>query len=360
MRCFVSEDGNAARIAAILDAAPLDSEAIETSQALDERLPSLLQEAGLGDASAAQTGQTAIAADTVQAIVDSALLVGAVVLACNFLLLALFLRALVAPLYLLAASVLSVAATLGLTTYVFQGLLGHSDLTYYVPFAAGVLLVSLGSDYNVFVAGRIWQETDRRPLREAIAFAAPRASRAISVAGIALAASFAMLAIVPIDGFREFAFMMSVGVLLETFLVRPVLIPALIVLFGSAGRLARPAAPRRGLEDLVVDAGDELAPADHLAGDATQPDVVAGVLGEEHLVARVDPVGLGADGGDDPRAAAGLGALRDDQAGPRLDVLVDRLDDQVVVERLERDRQRGGILHPLIVGSLTCLAAPSA
>ena len=79
-----------------------------------------------------------------EAIVDSSALVGAVVLAVNFLLLALFLRALVAPLYLLAASVLSVAATLGLTTYVFQGLLGHSDLTYYVPFAAGVLLVSLG------------------------------------------------------------------------------------------------------------------------------------------------------------------------------------------------------------------------
>ena len=232
---LVSEDGNAARIVAILDDPPLDSEAIETSQALDQRLPALLQAADLAGATAAQTGQTAIASDTVQAIVDSAALVGGVVLACNFLLLALFLRALVAPFYLLAASVLSVAATLGLTTYVFQGLLGHSDLTYYVPFAAGVLLVSLGSDYNVFVAGRIWQEADRRPLREAIAVAAPRASRAISVAGIALAASFAMLALVPVDGFREFAFMMSVGVLLETFVVRPVLIPALVVLFGSAG-----------------------------------------------------------------------------------------------------------------------------
>jgi RND superfamily putative drug exporter len=232
---LLSEDGNAARIVAILDDPPLDSEAIETSQALDERLPALVQEAGLDGANAALTGQTAIASDTVQAIVDSSALVGAVVLACNFLLLALFLRALVAPLYLLAASVLSVAATLGVTTYLFQGLLGHSDLTYYVPFAAGVLLVSLGSDYNVFVAGRIWQEAERRPLREAIAVAAPRASRAISVAGIALAASFAMLALVPVDGFREFAFMMGFGVLLETFVVRPVLIPALVILFGSAG-----------------------------------------------------------------------------------------------------------------------------
>jgi RND superfamily putative drug exporter len=232
---LVSENGSAARVAVILDDPPLDSEAIKTVRELDDRLPAILQESDLQEAQAALTGQTAIASDTVEAIVDSSAVVGAAVLALNFVLLALFLRALVAPLYLLAASVLSVAATLGLTTYVFQGLLGHSDLTYYVPFAAGVLLVSLGSDYNVFVAGRIWQEAERRPLREAIAVAAPRASRAISVAGIALAASFAMLAIVPVDGFREFAFMMAVGVLLETFLVRPVLIPALITLFGDAG-----------------------------------------------------------------------------------------------------------------------------
>ena len=96
-----------------------------------------------------------------------------------------------------------------------------------------MLLVSLDG-LQRFRGRRIWQEAER-PLREAIAVAAPRASRAISVAGIALAASFAMLAIVPVDGFREFAFMMAVGVLLETFLVRPVLIPALITLFGDAG-----------------------------------------------------------------------------------------------------------------------------
>jgi RND superfamily putative drug exporter len=231
----LSEDGNAARIAVILDPPPMDSEAIKVHQELDDRLPELLRSVGLPDTRAAIAGQTALAADTVEAIVDSAALVGAVVLALNFLLLALFLRALVAPLFLLAASVLSVTATLGLTTYVFQGLLDHSDLTYYVPFAAGVLLVSLGSDYNVFVTGRIWQEAGRRPLRDAIAVAAPRASRAISVAGIALAASFAMLAIVPVGGFREFAFMMVVGILLETFVVRPVLIPALIALFGGFG-----------------------------------------------------------------------------------------------------------------------------
>lgn len=230
---FVAQNGQAARFAVILDQDPLGAPAIDDVRRLDSALPGLLQRNGLGGATAGVTGQTAIASDTVQAVIDTALRVGAAVLIVNFVLLALFLRALIAPLYLLAASVASVAATLGLTKLVFQDLLGHSDLTYYVPFAAGVLLVCLGSDYNVFVVGRIWDDAGRMPLREAIAFAAPRASKAIGVAGISLAASFAMLAVVPIGGFREFAFMMSVGVLLETFIVRSALIPALISVFGT-------------------------------------------------------------------------------------------------------------------------------
>ena len=242
---FVTEDENAARYVVILDHDPLGAPAIDEVRALEDALPGLLRDSGLEGTKAGITGQTALASDTVQAVVDTSFRVGITVLLVNFLLLALFLRAFVAPLYLLAASVASVAATLGLTTYVFQDLLGHSDLTYYVPFAAGVLLVCLGSDYNVYVVGRIWQEAERMPLREAIAFAAPRASKAIGVAGIALAASFGMLAVVPIDGFRELAFMLSVGVLIETFVVRSALIPGLISLFGSSsgwpGRVGRPA-----------------------------------------------------------------------------------------------------------------------
>jgi len=246
---FVAEDGNAARFVVILDQDPLGAPAIDEVRALDDALPGLLRDSGLESVQAGITGQTALASDTVQAVVDTSVRVGAAVLLVNFILLALFLRALIAPLYLLAASVASVAATIGLTKYVFQDLLGHSDLTYYVPFAAGVLLVCLGSDYNVYVVGRIWQEAERMPLREAIAFAAPRASKAIGVAGIALAASFGMLAVVPIDGFRELAFMLAVGVLLETFVVRSALIPALISLFGGVsgwpGRMRRRPEPAR-------------------------------------------------------------------------------------------------------------------
>jgi putative drug exporter of the RND superfamily len=249
---FVAPEGNAARYAIVFDDSPLGAPAIHDFRALDDQLPALLRRSGLSGAHAGLTGQTALASQTVEAVIGSSVRVGAVVLAVNFVLLALFLRALVAPFYLLAASMASVAATLGLTTYVFQDLLGHADLTYYVPFAVGVLLVSLGSDYNVYVVGRIWAELRERHLRDAIAVAVPRASKAISVAGIALAFSFAVLAVVPLDGFREFAFMMSLGVLIETFVVRTLLIPALISVFGRTstwpGRIRRPPEPEEAAE----------------------------------------------------------------------------------------------------------------
>jgi RND superfamily putative drug exporter len=95
-----------------------------------------------------------------------------------------------------------------------------------------VLLVSLGSDYNVFLTGRVWQEASVRPLDEALAVAAPRASRAIRSAGLTLAASFGLLALVPVRVFREFALAMVVGVVLETFVIRSLLTPALVAVFG--------------------------------------------------------------------------------------------------------------------------------
>ena len=181
-------------------------------------------------------------------------------------------RALVAPLYLVAASVLGLLASLGLTTLFFQKVLGDEDITYYVPFAAAVLLVALGSDYNVFVAGRIWEEARRYRLREAIAVAMPAASRAVTAAGLALAASFALLAIVPLRSFREFAFVMTAGVLVDTFIVRSMLVPALTSLFGEVGVVARapraargrgrPLRARRGAGRHRHDAGPERDPRD--------------------------------------------------------------------------------------------------
>ena len=224
----VADNGNAARFAVIFGADPLGGDAIDDLRTLRDRLPSLVARSGIDRASTEIAGQTALAEETVSSTLSDLGRIAIAALGINLLLLVIFLRSLVAPLFLLAASVLALAATLGLTTYVFQALIGDGQLTYYVPFAAAVLLVSLGSDYNVFVVGQIRDEASRRPLREAVAVAAPRASRSISVAGLALAASFGLLAIVPLQAFRELAFALAVGVLLDAFVVRSILVPALI------------------------------------------------------------------------------------------------------------------------------------
>jgi RND superfamily putative drug exporter len=231
--------GGAVRYGIIFDSDPTESPAIRNLERLQRTLPTLLRQYGLGGATVGWGGETALGVETVQATDTSLWRVLAVALAVNFVFLLLFLRSVFAPLYLLVASAAALAATFGLTIYFFTDVLHDSGLPYYIPVAFSVLLLSLGSDYNIFVVGRVWKEADRRPLQDAVAAAAPRAGRAITVAGVALALSFAMLAIIPITPFAVMAFAMGVGILLDTFLVRSVLVPTLVVVFGHAGRWPR-------------------------------------------------------------------------------------------------------------------------
>jgi RND superfamily putative drug exporter len=237
--------GGAARYALILDSDPTEAPAIQHLERIERDLPALLRRAGLGRPSVGWGGETALGIETVHATDTSLWRVVAAAFAVNFLFLLVFLRSLLAPLYLLLASAAALAATFGLTVYFFTGVLHDSGLPYYLPVAFSVLLLSLGSDYNIFVVGRVWKESERRPLSEAVAVAAPRAGRAITVAGLALALSFTLLAIIPITPFAVMAFAMGVGILLDSFLVRSLLVPALIVLFGAAGTWPRavPEAP---------------------------------------------------------------------------------------------------------------------
>lgn len=226
--------GDAARYIVAFDSDPHGAAAIDDVSRLRDRLPGLARSAGLDGARISVAGDTALADDTISAMRTDLVRVAIVVLFVNLALLAIFLRALVAPVLLVLSSVLSVAAAMGITVWVFQTWLGHGEITYYVPFAASVLLISLGSDYNVFITGRVWQEARGRPVREALATVAPRAAGAIRTAGVTLALSFAILAIIHVRAFWEFAFAMATGILIETFIVRPLLVPALVALFGEA------------------------------------------------------------------------------------------------------------------------------
>ena len=232
---MLAGSGGAARFVVVEKTDPLDATAISRVRALRSDLPSLGRAAGLAGVRFEVAGQTALTGDSISSVFADLGRIALAIMLVTLVLLALFLRSLLAPIYLLAASILAVFATLGVTWLISQDILGYGSLVYFVPFAAGVLPVSLGSDYNVFVVGRIWEEARRRPVPDAVAVAAPQASRAITTAGVALAASFAMLAVIPLEQFRQIAVAMAVGVIIDAIIVRSLLVLALVALFGRLG-----------------------------------------------------------------------------------------------------------------------------
>jgi RND superfamily putative drug exporter len=245
----LARSGDAARMLVVLENSPLEANAIRDLSRLRDRLPELAARAGLAeDVRISIAGDTALARGLVGRTGHDLYRIAIAAILVNLFILVLLLRALVAPLYLLACSVLALTASLGATVWLFMGRLGHESLTFYVPFAAAVLLVALGSDYNIFGVGHVWERAKHLPLREAIRTAMPESTRAITAAGVVLAVSFGMLAIIPLRPFRELGFAMSAGILLDVIVVRSLLVPCLLTLVGTTSawpghQLDRPEEP---------------------------------------------------------------------------------------------------------------------
>jgi RND superfamily putative drug exporter len=230
LNLFHAPDGSAARYLLVLSDEPLGARAIDTVSRLQDNLPGLAEGAGLTGVEMSLGGDTAVANVVVDQTVQDLGRIAIAALLANLLFLLLFLRSLVVSVGLLACSVLAIGATLGLTSWLFLEQLGGDGLTFYVPFAAAVLLVALGSDYNIFGIGPAWKEARGRPLREALAITLPQSAHAIRIAAVTLAVSFGLLVLVPLRPFRELAFALSVGILIDAFVVRSLLAPALLTI----------------------------------------------------------------------------------------------------------------------------------
>jgi putative drug exporter of the RND superfamily len=228
---MLAPDGGAARYVVVLEGDPDGAHAIDFLSQVEAALPAMLERSGLPQAQTGLTGDTSIASELSDETTTAFERVAPAAVLVLFVLLWILLGSWRAPLYLVASSLLVVAAALGLTVYVFQDLLGYGELAFFVPVAGAILLLALGADYNVFLISRIWREADDQELRPAIRSAGIRAGRAITVAGVILALSFAAIALIPIQGFREIAFALCVGLLLDTLLARTLLIPALVAIF---------------------------------------------------------------------------------------------------------------------------------
>ena len=153
------------------------------------------------------------------------------------ILLALVMRSLVAPLYLVASMVLSYLAALGLTGIVFVHFGGQAGLNFVLPFLMFVFLMALGSDYNILVMSRIREEAHMYPLPQAVARAIGRTGATVTTAGVILGGTFAILAIAAGgtaggQQIQQIGYGIAAGVLMDTFFVRSMLVPSVVVLLG--------------------------------------------------------------------------------------------------------------------------------
>ncbi len=232
---FVSADGSAARVLLVSYGPPFSSEALDQAERMQDRMPTLLERAGLDGATGVVGGQTALSAAARDTSGTDLETVAPLLFAVSFIVLALLLRTPVAPIYLLGSTVLSFAATLGVCTVLFQNVLGQDGVVYYVPFTLFLLLVALGSDYNIFIMAAVREEAARRPLKEAVPAALARTGPTINAAGLTLAASFLALTLIPLQDFFQVGTAVALGVLLDAFVIRTLLVPALVLLIGPIG-----------------------------------------------------------------------------------------------------------------------------
>jgi len=178
-------------------------------------------------------GPTAIERDLRVASARDSILIPPIALLVVFLILVALLRAVVAPLILIGTVILSFAAALGVGYVVFDVIFGFEGSDPSLPLFAFIFLVALGVDYNIFLMARVREETQRRGPREGTLRGLAVTGGVITSAGLVLAGTFSALAVLPLVFLTELGFVVAFGVLLDTFLVRSILVPAISLDLGS-------------------------------------------------------------------------------------------------------------------------------
>jgi RND superfamily putative drug exporter len=177
-------------------------------------------------------GATAVEFDVREAAAWDSTVIPPIVLVVVFLILVLLLRAIVAPLLLIATVILSFLAALGVGYFVFDVFFDFPGSDPSLPLFAFVFLVALGVDYNIFLVARAREETLKFGTEQGILRALAVTGGVITSAGIVLAGTFSVLGALPLVFLTEIGFVVAFGVLLDTFLVRSVLVPTLVLMIG--------------------------------------------------------------------------------------------------------------------------------
>ena len=236
---YVSADGHTISFTTSLRAgSPTTTAAAQAVPAIRAAATRAARNAGAS--ASGVTGQAAFTYDVAQLSDNDLRTVIPIAIAVITVLLAMVMRSLIAPLYLIVSVVLSYFAALGLTVLVFTKVAGQPGLTFILPFLLFMFLLALGEDYNILVMTRIREEAHHLPLREAVGRALSVTGTTVTSAGLVLAGTFGVLAIVGsgsagaqnVRTIVDVGVGLALGVLMDTFLVRTLLVPSAAVLIG--------------------------------------------------------------------------------------------------------------------------------
>ena len=224
----VSVDGELARIDATLSNDPFSDAASDSIPGLRDTV-----EEAAGGGTALVGGLTAENHDTVETLASDAKILVPLILLLIFVILCALLRAVVAPLYLVATVVLSFAFALGISKVIFEHLFNQPDGDPGLSTFAFIFLVALGVDYNIFLISRIREESAKLGNKEGVIAGLEKTGGVITSAGIILAGTFCALMSLPIEALFQLGFTVALGLLVDTFLVRAVLVPSIAFQLGD-------------------------------------------------------------------------------------------------------------------------------
>ncbi len=232
-------------IQATLEPNPYSTEAFDLVEPIRDAAHSAAPGALVG-------GPTAVEFDVRDAAGWDSMVIPPIILLVVFLILIVLLRAVMAPLVLIGTVILSFLAALGVGYFAFDVIFGFPGSDPSLPLFAFVFLVALGVDYNIFLVARAREETEKHGSEQGMLRALAVTGGVITSAGIVLAGTFAVLAVLPLTFLTELGFVVAFGVLLDTFLVRSILVPSIALTLGDKfwwpSALARGERPRAPAE----------------------------------------------------------------------------------------------------------------
>lgn len=212
---------------------PYSAEALETVPKITKATEGLLKDAKVEDGKVWVGGETASQYDEKETISRDESVILPTMIALIALLLLVYLRSITATIYLVGTVVLSFVAALGAGWIVLHYVLGFDAISGSIPLYAFVFLVALGEDYNIFMISEIWKNRkEGKPHKLAIQEGVIHTGSVITSAGLILAGTFAVLGTLPIQVLVQFGIVTAIGILMDTFIIRPLLVPALTTVMG--------------------------------------------------------------------------------------------------------------------------------